>query len=97
MNAEDCIISYFKFKNMENRNFVKYGYFKRLITYILDLHHKEYYVRKIFLKLTKKGYFIKQMTEKKSFLYKFNPNPYIECKEEIYKDEKKGTITVIFN
>ena len=73
MNAENSVLGYLKFKNVENRGFLKYGYFKRLIIYILDLHGKEYYIRKIFLKLNRKGYFIKRETERKTFKYKFNP------------------------
>lgn len=96
MNAENSIVNYFIFKNMENRGFVRYGYFKRLITYILDLHHKEYYVRKLFLKLNRKGYFIKKETERKSFLYKFNPNPNEEEEEEEINN-KNESITLEFN
>lgn len=95
MNAEESVLGYLKFKNVENRGFLKYGYFKRLIIYILDLHGKEYYIRKIFLKLNRKGYFIKKETERKSFKYKFNPFPQIEYKEEI--NDKNEPITLIFD
>lgn len=95
MNAENSVLGYLKFKNVENRGFLKYGYFKRLIIYILDLHGKEYYIRKIFLKLNRKGYFIKRETERKTFKYKFNPNPEIELKEEI--NNKNESITLEFN
>ena len=93
MNAENSVLGYLTYKNIENRGFVKYGYYKKLITYILDLHHKEYYVRKIFLKLNRKGYFIRRETEQKSFLYKFNSNPKIKPKEEINDKFKPVTLT----
>ena len=95
MNAIESVLGYLTFKNIENRGFIKYGYFKKLITYILDIHHKDYYIRKIFLLLCKKGYFIKKETIQKSFKYKFNPNPEIQQKEEI--NNKREPITLIFN
>jgi len=93
MDAMSSVIGYLKHKNAENRGFLKYGYYKKLICYILDLH-LDYYTRKIFLKMVKKGYFIKSDSDKKVFKYKFNPTPNIEpIKEESNKHE---SLTLIF-
>jgi len=94
MDAMNSIIGYMKHKNAENRGFLKYGYFKKLIIYILDFH-KDYYIRKIFLKMVKKGYFIKHNNEEKTFRYKFNPNPEIKIEPEI--NNKKESITLTFD
>ncbi len=82
MNAEKSVIGYFKFKNIQNRGYLKYGFFKRIIAYILDCYH-EYFIRKIFLSLVNKGYFIKVKNYKKSYKYKFNPNPKVKKKEPV--------------
>ncbi len=93
MDAMTSVIGYLKHKQAENRGFLKYGYYKKLICYILDLH-LDYYVRKIFLKMVKKGFFIKSDADKKVFKYRFNPNPEIELKEEL--NDKREPITLIF-
>ena len=93
MDAMSSVIGYLKHKNAENRGFLKYGYYKKLICYILDLH-LDYYTRKIFLKMVKKGYFIKSDSDKKVFKYRFNPNPKEEIKEE--KINKHESLTLIF-
>jgi len=95
MDAMNSVIGYMKHKQAENRGFLKYGYYKRLISYILDLH-LDYYTRKIFLKMVKKGYFIKHETEQKTFRYRFNPNPKEEIKEE-EENNKLGSITLDFD
>tara|TARA_R110000803_G_scaffold84045_4_gene150193 strand:- start:5307 stop:5591 length:285 start_codon:yes stop_codon:yes gene_type:complete len=93
MDAIDSVIGYLKHKNAEERGYLKYGYYKKLICYILDLH-LDYYTRKIFLKMFKKGYFIKSKNDKKVFKYRFNPNPEIEpIKEE---NDKRESITLTF-
>lgn len=74
MNAKQSIIAYCNFKNIENRGFLKYGYYKRIIGYILD-YYNDYYIRKTFLSLVHDGYFIKKKNIKKSYIYKFNPQP----------------------
>ncbi len=90
----NSVIGYLKHKQAENRGFLKYGYYKRLISYILDLH-LDYYTRKIFLKMVKKGYFIKSDSDKKVFKYRFNPNPLEEIKEE--ENNKRESVTLIFD
>jgi len=92
MDAMSSVIGYMKHKNATNRGFLKYGYFKRLICYILD-YHKDYYIRKIFLKMCKKGYFIKSEGDKKTFKYKFNPTPNEKLKDEIINKRESITLT----
>ena len=82
MNAEKSVIGYFHYKHVENLGYLKYGYFKRIIGYVLDYHH-DYFIRKIFLSLVDKGFFIKLKNIKKSYKYKFNPNGKKEIKKEI--------------
>lgn len=94
MDASSSIIGYLKHKKAETRGFLKYGYYKKLIIYILDLH-KEYYVRKLFLKLCKRGYFIKSEFDKKVFKYKFNPIPEQPIKKE--ENNKFESITLDFD
>ncbi len=94
MDAMNSVIGYMKHKNAENRGFLKYGYFKRLICYILDFH-KDYYIRKIFLKMVKKGYFEKHSTEQKTFKYRFNPTPEMEIEKE--ENNKREPVTVTFD
>tara|TARA_R110002073_G_scaffold89410_1_gene211803 strand:- start:95 stop:379 length:285 start_codon:yes stop_codon:yes gene_type:complete len=94
MDAMNSVIGYMIHKNAENRGFLKYGYFKRLICYILDFH-KDYYIRKIFLKMVRKGYFEKHETDKKTFKYRFNPTPTNELKD--VKNNKRESITLTFD
>ena len=94
MDAMNSVIGYLKHKRAENRGFLKYGYYKRLISYILDLH-LDYYVRKIFLKLCKKGYFIKSDADKKVFKYRFNPSPDKPIEEQ--ENNKFESITLDFD
>ncbi len=72
MNSKQAVIGYFKFKSIENMGYLKYGYFKRIIQYVVDCYN-EYYVRKIFLQLVEENYFIKIKNHKHSYKYKFNP------------------------
>lgn len=85
MNAEQSVIEYFKFKKVEKLDFLKFGYFKRIIGYVLNCS-SEYYIRKLFLILVEKKYFDKKKNKKQSYLYKFNPNGYIIEKKEYPKD-----------
>ena len=82
MNAENAVIGYFHHKHVENLGYLKYGYFRRIIGYVLDYYH-EYFIRKIFLSLVEKGFFIKVKNKKKSYKYKFNPNAEKEIKKVI--------------
>ena len=81
MNAEAAIINYFIFKEIGNNGY-KYGYYKKIIGYVLDTDNIGY-IRKTFLALVKSNNFIKiQNGNKKSYLYKFIlPNELKEEKE----------------
>lgn len=74
MNSKQAVIGYFKFKKIENMGYLKYGYFKRIIQYVID-YYNDYYVRKIFLELLEENYFIRVKNFKTSYKYKFNPKP----------------------
>ena len=82
MNAEQSVIAYCKYKNIQTRGFLKYGFYKRIIGYILD-YYNDYFIRKTFLSLVEKGHFIKKKNIKKSYVYEFNPNPEEPIKTEI--------------
>lgn len=92
MNAEQSVLAYFNYKHIENLKFLKYGYFKRLISYILDIHNT-YLIRKIFLSLVEQDYFIKLKNIKKSYIYMFNPTGKINNKKEIIIDPNRFIIT----
>ena len=83
MNAKSSVINYCKFKNVQSRGFLKYGYFKRIIGYILD-YHNDYFIRKIFLQLVDDNHFIKEKNQKQSYLYKFNNLPEPKLKKQPY-------------
>ena len=85
MNAEQSVIEYFKYKNAQNLNFLKFGYFKRIIAYVLNCK-SEYYIRKLFLTLVEKNYFIKKKNLKQSYLYQFNPEGRKVEKKELPLD-----------
>lgn len=89
MNSNQAVIGYFKFKKIENMGYLKYGYYKRIIQYVIDFYN-EYYVRKIFLQLLDEGYFIRIKNHKNSYKYKFNPNP----KKKIVDQKLKFPIVI---
>jgi hypothetical protein len=89
MNSNQAVIGYFKFKKIENMGFLKYGYYKRIIQYVID-YYNEYYVRKIFLQLLDKGYFIRIKNHKNSYKYQFNPTP----KKKITEDDLKPQLPI---
>jgi len=95
MNSKQAVIGYFKFKKIENMGYLKYGYFKRIIQYVIDYYH-DYYVRKIFLQLVDENYFVKKKSEKNSYKYQFNPNPSaaLVAEEEIID---KSPITIYWD
>ena len=88
MNATDSVIGYMKHKNTIELGFMKYCYFKKIISYVLD-YHNEYRIRKLFLIMCDKGHFIRRkMVHKASYKYKFIPNTKKKVKED-YEDKKK--------
>ena len=74
MNAEEAVLSYFKYRKIENLGYLKYGNYKKIISFVLDCHN-DYYIRKLFLTLVDKKYLIKKKNIKKSYAYIFNPIP----------------------
>jgi len=54
--------------------FIRYSVFRKMIVHITK-HNKLYFIRKIFLRMLELKLFIKQKTNKRSYMYKFkNPN-----------------------
>jgi len=97
MNSEQIIVQYFHYKQIQKRGFCKYGVFRRIIEYLLDVHNNPYFIRKTFLKLVEKNYFYRNNpTGKKSYRYSFNPDKYIEY-ETRRKNELKFPIIITFD
>ena len=90
MNSKQAVIGYFKYKNIDNMGFLKYGYFKRIIKYVID-YYNDYYVRKIFLQLVNENYFLRIKNEKNSYRYKFNPKP----KKKIIAQDDKPKLPIL--
>tara|TARA_R110000803_G_scaffold204635_2_gene270791 strand:- start:672 stop:953 length:282 start_codon:yes stop_codon:yes gene_type:complete len=85
MNAENAVINYFIYKKIGNYGY-KYGYYKKIIGYILDTENLGY-IRKTFLGLVKSNNFIKiQNGNKKSYLYKFILPNEIKKEKEFEKE-----------
>ena len=87
MNSEQIIVQYFHYKQIQKRGFCKYGVFRRIIEYLLDVHNNPYFIRKTFLKLVEKNYFYKIVNKdgKCSYRYKFNPDRFIPIQERSKK------------
>ena len=77
MNAHQAVVKYCVFKSIDKHGVLKYGYYKKLIGYILETSN-ENFIRKIFLDLVTSKHFIKIKNLKKSYKYLFNCNPEIE-------------------
>ena len=89
MNSEQIIVQYFQYKKIQNRGFCKYGVYRRIIEYLLDIHDQPYFIRKTFLKLVEKNYFYKMSPGgKKSYRYMFNAGRFIT-----YENRKERLIT----
>lgn len=78
---------YLNKKEAWDYGYIRYSSFRKMIAHITK-HKKLYFIRKIFLKMLELNLFIKQKTDKKSYMYKYK-NP----KEA--KIEKK-IITITF-
>jgi hypothetical protein len=97
MNSEQIIVQYFHYKQIQNRGYCKYGVFRRIIEYLLDVHNNPYFIRKTFLKLVNKNYFYRDNPSgKKSYFYKFNPDKFIELQHR-KKNEKIFPIIITFD
>ena len=66
----NIVIKYLKRKQAHKWGFIRYSIFRKLITHVTG-YNRLYYIRKIFLYLVENEYFIKQKTDKRSYLYKF--------------------------
>jgi len=64
------VVKYLKRKQAWKWQYIRYSIFRKLITHITG-YSRLYYIRKIFLYLVENEYFIKQKTDKRSYLYKF--------------------------
>tara|TARA_R110000824_G_C14786783_1_gene632685 strand:+ start:179 stop:472 length:294 start_codon:yes stop_codon:yes gene_type:complete len=97
MNSEQIIIQYFHYKQIQKRGFCKYGVFRRIIEYLLDVHNNPYFIRKTFLKLVEKNYFYRSSpTGKKSYRYRFNQDKYIQY-EQRRREEMVFPIIITFD
>mgnify|MGYP003651759300 CR=1 FL=1 len=76
MDAQTAVINYCKYKNIDQRGCLKYGYYKRLISFILNSTNDNF-IRKIFLDLVASKHFLKIKNKKTSYKYQFNGNPEI--------------------
>ena len=85
MNSDAAVVKYFIYKKMDHDLGQKYGYYKRIIGYVLDTTDIGF-IRKTFLNLVKNKHFIKiKNSNKKSYLYKFY-NSDIKREEKVKKD-----------
>jgi len=66
----NIVVKYLKRKQAHKWQFIRYSIFRKLITHVTG-YSRLYYIRKIFLYLVENEYFIKQKTDKRSYLYKF--------------------------
>jgi len=66
----NIVVKYLKRKQAHKWGYIRYSIFRKLITNVTG-YNRLYYIRKIFLYLVENEYFIKQKTDKRSYLYKF--------------------------
>lgn len=82
----DKVKTYLNKKEAWQYGYIRYSIFRKMIVHITR-HKKLYFIRKIFLKMIDLNLFIKEKTDKKSYLYKYrNPN-------EARVESKQITIT----
>ena len=66
--------NYLDKKQAWSYGFIRYSVFRKMIVHISG-YTKLYFIRKIFLKMIEEKLFIKQKTNKRSYMYKYrNPN-----------------------
>tara|TARA_R110000744_G_scaffold174407_2_gene293230 strand:- start:572 stop:853 length:282 start_codon:yes stop_codon:yes gene_type:complete len=77
INVEDEVIkvtNYLDKKRAWDYGYIRYSVFRKMIVNITK-HSKLYFIRKIFLKMIELNLFIKQKTNKRSYMYRYrNPN-----------------------
>ena len=64
------VLEYFILRRFWTMGFMSFNHFKRIISYITGIHNI-YTLRKIFVHLVDKGFFIKKKNEKRSYSYQF--------------------------
>jgi len=64
------ILEYLILRRAWNLGYMPFSNFKRILEYALGIRDI-YYIRKIFLHLKNKGFFIRKRNLKRSYLYKF--------------------------
>jgi hypothetical protein len=69
----DLVVKYLKRKQAWKWQYIRYSIFRKLITHVTG-YSRLYYIRKIFLYMVENEYFIKEKTDKRSYLYKFKSN-----------------------
>jgi hypothetical protein len=63
--------------------FMSFNHYKQLISYVTGIHNI-YTIRKIFIHLVDKGFFIKKKNEKRSYSYMFiGPSGYAHTPKQI--------------
>ncbi len=67
---EMVIIAYLDYRNYQNIGWVKYSCLCSVFCYVLNNYNKNY-VRKIFIKLVRNGFFEKKQNIKRSYTYKY--------------------------
>lgn len=89
INIEDEVAkvsAYLNKKQAWGYGFIRYSIYRKMIVHITG-YTKLYFIRKIFLKMIELNLFIKQKTNKRSYMYKYrNPN-------EVKVENKTITIT----
>tara|TARA_R110001606_G_scaffold216877_2_gene364796 strand:- start:870 stop:1151 length:282 start_codon:yes stop_codon:yes gene_type:complete len=68
------VTKYLDKKQAWDYGYIRYSVYRKMIVNITK-HTKLYFIRKIFLKMIELNLFIKQKTNKRSYMYKYrNPN-----------------------
>jgi len=67
---ELVLVAYLDYRNYQNIGFCKYSNFCSIFCYVLQNYDKNY-IRKIFIKLVRLGYFEKKKNIKRSYTYKY--------------------------
>ncbi len=67
---ELVLVAYLDYRNYQNVGFVKYSNLCSIFCYVLNDYNKAY-IRKLFIKLVRLGYFEKKKNIKRSYTYKY--------------------------
>ena len=66
----EFVLEYFILRQLWDLGYLPFSNYKKIISYATGIHNI-YYLRKIFLALCRKGFFIKKKNIKRSYTYKF--------------------------